>query len=132
MEGCEWAPLRCVRHGAQGGESIKLAKASSKEAGHEGARREEREFWERMSSIISDKTFRVWRAIEKALHKYHSLLSNRAGLIKDVRELQGQNDELKALLNQYLASKINEDLHVPPTQVIRLDNYQSFRGQKEK
>jgi len=85
-----------------------------------------------MSSIISDKTFRVWRAIENALHKYHALLSNRAGLIKDVRELQGQNDELKALLNQYLASKINEDLHVPPTQVIRLDNYQSFRGQKEK
>ena len=29
--------------------------------------------------------------------------------------------ELKALLNQYLSSRINEDLHVPPTQVIRLD-----------
>ena len=32
-----------------------------------------------------------------------------------------QNGELKALLNQYLSSRINEDLHVPPTQVIRLD-----------
>jgi hypothetical protein len=35
--------------------------------------------------------------------------------------------ELKALLNQYLSSKINEDLHVPPTQVIQLDNYESFQ-----
>ena len=74
MEGCEWAHLRCERHAAQGGESIKLAKASSKEAGHEGARREEREFWERMSSIISDKTFRVWNALERALLKYNALV----------------------------------------------------------
>ena len=44
-----------------------------------------------------------------------------------VAELQQQNGELKALLNQYLSSKINEDLHVPPTQVIQLDNYESFQ-----
>ena len=36
-------------------------------------------------------------------------------------DLQRQNEELKGLLNQYLSSRINEDLHVPPTQVIRLD-----------
>lgn len=112
----------------RGGEAIKTAKPSVKEAGPEGTRREEREFWERMSSIISDKTFRVWNALEKALLKYHALLSNRGCLITEVRDMQGQNDELKALLNQYLSSKINEDLHVPPTQVIRLENYQSFKG----
>jgi len=105
---------------ARGGESIKTVKHSVKEAGQEGTRREEREFWERMSSIISDKTFRVWSALEKALHKYHALLGNRGGLINEVGDLQQQNDELKGLLNQYLSSKINEDLHVPPTQVIRL------------
>ena len=111
----------------RGGEAIK-SKPSAKEAAPEGTRREEREFWERMASIISDKTFRVWSALEKALQKYHALLSNRGGLITEVRDLQGQNDELKALLNQYLSSKINEDLHVPPTQVIRLENYRSFKG----
>ena len=37
------------------------------------------------------------------------------------------NGELKALLNQYLSSRINEDLHVPPTQVIRLDGYKKGR-----
>ena len=49
----------------RGGESVKASKPSSKDAGQEGTRREEREFWERMSSIISDKTFRVWNALEK-------------------------------------------------------------------
>ena len=105
----------------RGGESVKAAKPSSKDSGQEGTRREEREFWERMSSIISDKTYRVWSALEKALHKYDALLKGRAGLITEVGDLQRQNGELKALLNQYLSSRINEDLHVPPTQVIRLD-----------
>ena len=111
----------------RGGETIKTAKHSSKEAGQDGTRREEREFWERMSSIISDKTFRVWNALEKALNKYDALLKNRSGLIGDVGDLQRQNEELKGLLNQYLSSRVNEDLHVPPTQVIRLDNFRTIR-----
>jgi len=111
----------------RGGETIKTAKHSSKEAGQEGTRREEREFWERMSSIISDKTFRVWNALEKALNKYDALLKNRSGLIGDVGDLQRQNEELKGLLNQYLSSRVNEDLHVPPTQVIRLDSFRTVR-----
>ena len=95
--------------------------SGKKESGQEGTRREEREFWQRMSSIISDKTYRVWTALEKALLKYDALLKSRSGLITEVGDLQRQNGELKALLNQYLSSRINEDLHVPPTQVIRLD-----------
>ena len=109
---------------ARGGETVKTAK---REAGQEGTRREEREFWERMASIISDKTFRVWNALEKALHKYNALTGARAATINEVAELQQQNGELKALLNQYLSSRINEDLHIPPTQVIQLDNYESFQ-----
>ena len=80
-----------------------------------------------MSSIISDKTYRVWCALEKALLKYDALLKSRAGLITEVGDLQRQNGELKALLNQYLSSRINEDLHVPPTQVIRLDSLRSLQ-----
>ena len=45
---------------------------------------EEREFWERMSSIISDKTYRVWNALEKALHKYHALLGSRGAPTDEV------------------------------------------------
>lgn len=110
----------------QGGDGIKLAKRSAKELGHEGTRREEREFWQRMSNVISDKTYRVWNALDRAMQKYHQLLTNRGTLIGEVGDLQQQNDELKALLNQYLSSKINEDLHVPPTQVIRLDGLSTF------
>jgi len=109
-----------------GGDAVKSSKAG-KEAGQEGTRREEHEFWERMSSIISDKTFRVWSALEKALHKYDALLKGRGKVIEDVGDLQRQNGELKALLNQYLSSRINEDLHVPPTQVIRLDSLRKSR-----
>ena len=112
---------------SRSGESVKASKPSAKEAGQEGTRREEREFWERMASIISDKTFRVWNALEKALHKYNALTGARAATINEVAELQQQNGELKALLNQYLSSRINEDLHIPPTQVIQLDNYESFQ-----
>mmetsp|Transcript_26085 Transcript_26085/g.52305 ORF Transcript_26085/g.52305 Transcript_26085/m.52305 type:complete len:654 (-) Transcript_26085:253-2214(-) len=109
----------------RGGDSLK--KGAGKDGGQEGTRREEREFWERMSSIISDKTYRVWSALEKSLHKYDGLLKNRSGLIDEVGDLQRQNGELKALLNQYLSSRINEDLHVPPTQVIRLDGLRKAR-----
>ena len=111
----------------QRGGEIKTSKPSSKEAGQEGTRREEREFWERMSSIISEKTYRVWSALEKSLLKYDALLKSRGNLIGEVGDLQRQNEELKALLNQYLSSRINEDLHVPPTQVIRLDGFGSGR-----
>ena len=55
-------------------------------------------------------------------------MTSRGALISEVGEMQRQNAELKALLNQYLSSKINEDLHVPPTQTIRLDSFASFSG----
>lgn len=112
----------------QGSDGIKFTKRSAKDTGHEGTRREEREFWERMSNVISDKTTRVWNALDRAMQKYHQLLVNRGNLINEVSEMQQQNDELKALLNQYLSSKVNEDLHVPPTHVISLDGLSTFRS----
>jgi len=48
-----------------------------------------------MSSVISGKTYRVWGALERALQRYHTLLTSRSGVIDEVRDLQQQNDELK-------------------------------------
>merc|ERR1712070_974548 len=100
------------------------------DAGSQGTQRDdEREFWERVSEMMSDrKTYRVWNALEDALHKYHSLLKNRSGLVTEVSELQAENEELRSLLNQYLSSHngTNQFLHVPPTQVIRRDCYPSL------
>lgn len=78
----------------------------------------EQEFWLRMTHVISDKGTRVWRALEKQLEKYLALLQARASSLNDVSSLQHQNAELRTLLNQYLASRINEELILPPTQII--------------
>ena len=78
----------------------------------------EQEFWHRMSSVISDKGTRVWGVLEKQLEKYRDLLQDRAASLSDVESLQHQNTELRALLNQYLSSRINSELVVPPTVLI--------------
>mmetsp|Transcript_31255 Transcript_31255/g.81992 ORF Transcript_31255/g.81992 Transcript_31255/m.81992 type:complete len:684 (-) Transcript_31255:652-2703(-) len=79
---------------------------------------EEDSFWERMSKVISAKSLRVWRALEKMLQKYNSLLTERMATIEDTEQLRRQNEELKLLLNQYLNSKVNDELHIPPLNVI--------------
>lgn len=60
----------------------------------------------------------MWHALDKQLERYHGLLQTRANNLSDVDSLQHQNNELRALLNQYLGSRINEELQIPPTQII--------------
>merc|ERR1712125_276109 len=83
-------------------------------------RREERKFWERMGHVIPDMNFRVWKALDVFLKKYYELLQRRSKAIDSAVNMQKQNEELKQLLDQYLGSKVNEDLQVPPTHVIRV------------
>lgn len=83
-------------------------------------RREERKFWERMGHVIPDMNFRVWQALNAFLKKYYSLLQKRSKAIDGAVNMQKQNEELKQLLDQYLGSKVNEELQVPPTHVIRV------------
>ena len=91
------------------------------EAEAERQKRDERAYWERISKVLTDKGTSVWRALDKALTKYHGLLVERQNLIEETGLLNQQNEELKTLLNQYLQAGVNHDLQVPPTQVIRLD-----------
>merc|ERR1712217_31437 len=83
-------------------------------------RREERKFWERMGHVIPDMNFRVWQALEAFLKRYYNLLQVRSKAIDGAVSMQKQNEELKQLLDQYLGSKVNEELQVPPTHVIRV------------
>lgn len=78
----------------------------------------EKEYWNRMNNVISDKTTRVWGRLCKQLEQYHGLINERANALREVEGLQQQNAELRTLLNTYLGSKINEELVIPPTQVI--------------
>eukprot|EP00746_Dinoflagellata_sp_MGD_P161331 gnl/MRDRNA2_/MRDRNA2_88425_c0_seq1.p1 gnl/MRDRNA2_/MRDRNA2_88425_c0~~gnl/MRDRNA2_/MRDRNA2_88425_c0_seq1.p1 ORF type:complete len:684 (+),score=248.70 gnl/MRDRNA2_/MRDRNA2_88425_c0_seq1:133-2184(+) len=83
-------------------------------------RREERKFWERMGHVVPDMNFRVWKALDLFLQKYYESLGSRAKSIDAAVNMQKQNEELKQLLDQYLGSKVNEELQVPPTHVIRV------------
>merc|ERR1712187_554486 len=83
-------------------------------------RREERKFWEKKGHVIPDMNFRVWRALDAALKRYYKLLQDRSKAIDSAVNMQKQNEELKQLLDQYLGSKVNEELQVPPTHVIRV------------
>merc|ERR1719169_148603 len=83
-------------------------------------RREERKFWERMGHVIPDMNFRVWKALDVFLKRYYQLLIKRSEAIDGAVSMQKQNEELKQLLDQYLGSRVNEELQVPPTHVIRV------------
>jgi len=56
----------------------------------------EREFWERLASVVDDKVGRVWGALEKQLARYHEVLVSRANGLREVESLAVQNSELKA------------------------------------
>ena len=71
--------------------------------------------------MVPPKTHRAWSALEKMQVKYVNILKDRAAAINETQNLKSQNDELKALLNQYLGADVNDELHIPPTQVIRID-----------
>merc|ERR1719498_589240 len=76
-------------------------------------RKEERKFWEKMGHVIPEMNTRVWAALDKFLIKYYDLLQKRATNIEQAVSMQKQNEELKALLDQYLGSRVNEELQVP-------------------
>lgn len=99
----------------------KRSNFESEEQKKERIKREERIFWEKMTTVLDDKKLSTWKALDKALTKYYALLVDRQNLIEETGLLNQQNEELKTLLNQYLQAGVNHELHVPPTQVIRLD-----------
>ena len=63
-------------------------------------------------------TRRIWGCREKNLQAYSKSLADRQGALRDVQALGKENTELKILLSQYLSASINEELQVPPTQLI--------------
>jgi len=83
---------------------------------------EEVEYWRRASSVVSEDTIRVWEQLEKALQDYNTILSQRSSCIDEVQDLRRQNASLKELLSTYLGARVNDELIVPPSQTIRLED----------
>ncbi len=99
----------------------KRSNFETEEQKRERIKKEERKFWEKMTTVLSESKQGLWRALDSALAKYYQLLVDRQNLIEETGLLNQQNEELKTLLNQYLQAGVNHELQVPPTQVIRLD-----------
>ncbi|OWK10023.1 DRC1 [Cervus elaphus hippelaphus] len=78
------------------------------------------EYWKALTTVIPATTENLWDALYTALEKYHLLLTQRAELLIENSSLERQNTELQQLLQQYLDTKINSELQVPPTQVFRV------------
>jgi hypothetical protein len=78
----------------------------------------EREYWERLTRAVGDRVVRVWGKLEQQLGSYHKLLVRRGEGLGAIARLQAENEELRALLNQYLGSKINTELQIPPMAVL--------------
>ncbi|KAG5276681.1 hypothetical protein AALO_G00108490 [Alosa alosa] len=81
---------------------------------------EDVQYWESMAQVISPTKLTVWTSLEKALDKYYTVLTDRSKLLVDTQKLRQQNSELKMLLHQYVNSKVNAELEIPPAQVIQI------------
>lgn len=77
-------------------------------------RARERNFWYKMSNVISPEHLRVWHSVEGGLNKYLRQLQIRQKLIEETDGIRRQNDELRSLLNQYLSNPVNDELFAPP------------------
>uniref|UniRef100_A0A8C5LDX8 Dynein regulatory complex protein 1 n=1 Tax=Jaculus jaculus TaxID=51337 RepID=A0A8C5LDX8_JACJA len=74
------------------------------------------EYWEALTTVIPLAKLNLWDALYKALEKYHLVLTQRIKQLMENDTLEQQNTELQSLLQQYLQSKVNSELQVPPTQ----------------
>merc|ERR1712144_202049 len=80
--------------------------ANSKSAAN---RREERQFWERMSNVIARKTHRLWKNLYSNMQSKNLVLDERKGQIATNKKLEAQNLELRGLLSQYMSARVNDD-----------------------
>jgi hypothetical protein len=55
----------------------KRSNFETEEQKKERIKREERIFWEKMTTVLNEQKLSVWRALDKALSRYYSLLVER-------------------------------------------------------
>uniref|UniRef100_A0A8C8H7E1 Dynein regulatory complex protein 1 n=1 Tax=Oncorhynchus tshawytscha TaxID=74940 RepID=A0A8C8H7E1_ONCTS len=80
---------------------------------------EDAAYWEAMGDVIPEAKLKIWGALEAALDKYHIVLTERSKFITDTQSLKQQNTELRMLLHQYVNSRVNAELEIPPNLVMQ-------------
>ncbi|KAK3706560.1 hypothetical protein RRG08_055000 [Elysia crispata] len=79
------------------------------------------DYWNKYATLLSEKKERLWDALIEALEKYNEVLHSRSTLLTETEALRQQNSELRLLLHQYVNSKVNAELEIPPTRVLQLE-----------
>jgi dynein regulatory complex protein 1 len=106
--------------GEQTGVSMKSISMDSEKQKREKVLYEEKMHWVKLGGVLEEKHLRVWKALERAFQQYYNLLQSRQNLVEETGMLHQQNEELKSLLQQYLHAGVNQELKVPPTQMLRI------------
>ncbi|XP_071663391.1 dynein regulatory complex protein 1 [Patagioenas fasciata] len=73
------------------------------------------EYWAALARVIPQPVLKLWDALVAALEEYYNVLMSRATLLAETSVLQQQNSELCALLEEYVSSRVNNELLCPPT-----------------
>jgi len=79
----------------------------------------EPKYWAEIQDVITSRTLNIWDALDQGNQKYNDVLKERKKLIGETDNLKRQNAELRLLLQQYLSSKVNQELRIPPTRVLQ-------------
>uniref|UniRef100_A0A5K4FEY6 NYD-SP28_assoc domain-containing protein n=1 Tax=Schistosoma mansoni TaxID=6183 RepID=A0A5K4FEY6_SCHMA len=76
-------------------------------------------YWDKYKqNIVTEEWEEIWNNLYIALEKYYNILKHRAKLIHDTDGLRKQNAELRHLLQQYMNSKVNYELQIPPSKIM--------------
>ncbi|XP_067097803.1 dynein regulatory complex protein 1 [Osmerus mordax] len=81
---------------------------------------EDAAYWDSMANVIPKNKLKIWAELETSMDMYHTVLTERSKLITETQGLKQQNTELRMLLHQYVTSKVNTELEIPPTQTMQL------------
>ncbi|XP_071964667.1 dynein regulatory complex protein 1-like [Antedon mediterranea] len=79
------------------------------------------EYWASFPTVLLGQKEKVWTALLDGLQRYSDVLTERSKLLTETEYYQQQNAELRMLLHQYINSRVNKELEIPPTRVLNLD-----------
>ncbi|KAM3146339.1 hypothetical protein pb186bvf_001684 [Paramecium bursaria] len=98
--------------------SRRAAKQETERQKKERIAKEGKKYWEKLTQVLPERTFNVWRILDKQLTKYYELLLQRQKLIDETGQIHNHNEDLKNIMNQYL--QINHELIIPPTRFLKV------------
>ncbi|XP_032877372.1 dynein regulatory complex protein 1 [Amblyraja radiata] len=82
---------------------------------------EDSAYWGAMANVIPEHKLKVWNCLEDSLGKYFQILVKRSNLNTEKCSLAQQNAEFRLLLQQYMHSSVNNELEIPPTQLMQFN-----------